>query len=113
MMSESRCRMFRQTHSIWSAYTFGMATSTVSGRFKIIFRCGVGCHTSITASEISRANSTSVTLKLSGEYCNMISVPSSRGRRSLIHLAPRTATRTISFSDMPNTTRRCAGEVEL
>ena len=80
--------MLRHIHSIWSAYTFGIATSTVSGRFKIIFRSGVGCQTSITASQISLANSTSVALKLSGEYCSMTSVPLSRGRRSLIHCAP-------------------------
>ena len=90
-----------------------MATSTVSGRFKIIFRFGAGCHTSMTASEISFANSTSVALKLSGEYWSMTSVPLRRGNRSLIHCAPRTATPTISSFDLPNTTRRWAGEVEL
>ena len=67
----------------------------------------------MTASEISLANSTSVALKLSGEYWSMTSVPLRRGRRSLIHCAPRTATAMISSFDMPNTTRRCAGEVEL
>src|ERR1700722_18953984 len=66
-MSESRFLIFPQIHSIWSAYTLGIATSTVSGRFKIILRSGVGCQISMTASEISLANSTSVALKLSRE----------------------------------------------
>ena len=42
----------------------------------------------MTASETSFANSTSVALKLSGEYWSMTSVPLSRGRRSLIIWAP-------------------------
>ena len=112
-MSESRFLMLRHIHSIWSAYTFGIATSTVSGKFKIILCCGVGCQTSITASEISFANSTSVMLKLSGEYWSITSVPLSRGNRSLIHFAPCTAIALISSFDFPNTTRRCAGDVEL
>ncbi len=112
-MSESRFLMFRQIHSIWSAYTLGVATSTVSGRFRIIFRSGVGCQTSITASETSLANSTSVALKLSGEYCSITSLPLSLGSRSLIICAPRTATWMISAFDMRNTTRLCAGDVEL
>jgi hypothetical protein len=67
----------------------------------------------MTASEISFANSTSVALKLSGEYSSMTSVPASRGNRSLMSLAPRTATSMIWALDIPKTTRRCAGEVEL
>jgi len=75
MMSESRFLMLRQIHSIWSAYTFGIATSTVSGRFKIIFRCGVGLPHVHDGFEISFANSTSVALKLSGEYWSATSAP--------------------------------------
>jgi len=90
-----------------------MATSTVSGRFKIILRCGVGCQTAMTASEISLANSTSVALKLSGEYWSVTSASLSRDKRSWINCAPRTATWMICSLDMPNTTRRWAGEVEL
>ena len=92
-----------------------MQTSTVSGRFRIILCCGVGCHTSMTASLISFANSTSVALKLSGEYCSVTCVPVSvrRCRRSLIICAPLTATWMISSFDFPNTYFRCAGEVEL
>ena len=37
-----------------------MYISTVAGRFRTIFRSGVGSMTSITASQISTANSTSV-----------------------------------------------------
>jgi predicted naringenin-chalcone synthase len=105
--------MWRHIHSIWSAYTLGVATSTVSGRFRIILFWGVGCHTAITASEMSFANSTSVALKLSGEYCSITSVPANRGKRSLIHVAPFTATSMICSFVMPKTTRRWAGEVEL
>jgi hypothetical protein len=54
-----------------------------------------------------------VALKLSGEYWSNTSVPRSRGRRSLIHFAPRTAMAMISSFDFPNTTRRWAGEVLL
>ena len=42
--------------------------STVAGRLMIIRFCGVGCQTSITASQISLAKSSSVPVKLSGEY---------------------------------------------
>ena len=105
--------MFRHIHSIWSAWTLAIVTSTVSGRFRIIFRSGVGCHTSMTASEISLAKSSSVPLKLSGEYWSRTLVPAKRGSRSLIHFAPCTAMALISSFDLPKTTRRCAGEVEL
>ncbi len=57
---ESRRARLRCIHSMESAYTFGVAISTVAGRFKITFRSGVGCHTSVTALQISRANSNSV-----------------------------------------------------
>ena len=43
----------------------------------------------------------------------MTSVPLSRCKRSLIIRAPLTAMALISSFDLPNTTRRCAGEVEL
>ena len=76
-------------------------------------RSGVGRQTSITASAISFAYSTSVMLKLSGEYWSRTSVPARRGKRSWIHRAPCTAMALISSLDLPKTTRRCAGEVEL
>ena len=47
---------------------FAVAISTVPGRLTIIFFSGVGRQTSITASQISTAKSSSVPLKLSGEY---------------------------------------------
>ncbi len=47
---------------------FGVATSTVAGRLRITGRCGVGCQTSITASQISFANGSSVIVNVSGEY---------------------------------------------
>ena len=43
-----------------SAYRFGVYISTVAGRFNTIFRSAVGSITSMTASQISTANSTSV-----------------------------------------------------
>jgi hypothetical protein len=43
-------------------------TSTVAGRLRMILCSGVGFHTSITASQTSLANSSSVALKVSGEY---------------------------------------------
>jgi hypothetical protein len=46
----------------------GVAISTVDGRFRIALRAGVGCQTSSTASQISTAKSSSVPVKLSGEY---------------------------------------------
>ena len=58
----------RPNHSITSAYTFGVYISTVAGRLRMIGRSGVGSMTSITASQISTANSGSVPVKLSGEY---------------------------------------------
>ena len=47
---------------------FGVDISTVAGRLMITGFSGVGSHTSITASQISRAKSSSVPVKLSGEY---------------------------------------------
>jgi hypothetical protein len=42
--------------------------STVAGRLTISFFCGVGWKTSATAAQMSRAKSSSVPVKLSGEY---------------------------------------------
>ena len=38
----SRLRTCRENHSIWSAYTFGVAISTVAGRLRMISRPGAG-----------------------------------------------------------------------
>ncbi len=79
----------------------------------MIGRSFVGFHASTTASQTSRAYSTSVAEKLSGEYWKRTSLPARSGRRSLIQFVPRTAIFLISSFDSPNTTSRCAGEVEL
>jgi hypothetical protein len=113
MIAASRFLRCVQNHSIWSAYTLGMATSTVSGRFKMTFRSGVGPHSAITASQTSSENSTSVAEKLSGEYSNRMSDPAKIGRRSLIQRVPLRAISTICGFSRPNTIRRWAGEVEL
>jgi hypothetical protein len=47
---------------------FGVDRSTVQGRLMMISRPGPGCQASITASQISAAKSSSVSMKISGEY---------------------------------------------
>ena len=91
----------------------GVAISTVAGRLRIIFFCGVGCQTSMTASQMSRANSSSVPVKLSGEYSKTHSVLGSASASCLTSLAPVTAMSMMPAWSMPNTTRRCRVEVEL
>ena len=76
-------------------------------------RWAVGSHTSITASQISLANSSSVPVKLSGEYCQWMSVPGTVGTSFLQSCAARTAMSTMPARSRPNTTRRCSVEVEL
>ena len=66
----SRCLFI---HSIWSAYTLGVVISTVDGRFMIILFSGVGPQALWTALQISRAKSSSVPVKLSGEYSSTTS----------------------------------------
>ena len=53
-------RCVRRNHSMVSAYRFGVYISTVAGRFNDDLRSAVGSITSMTASQISTANSTSV-----------------------------------------------------
>ncbi len=55
MMALSRCCMFLQNHSIWSAWTFGVFHSTVAGRLRMILFSVVGCQISMTASQTSSA----------------------------------------------------------
>ncbi len=64
----SRRLNWRLIHSIWSAYTLGVDRSTVQGRLKMISRPGSGCHRSDTASQTSMEKSSSVSMKISGEY---------------------------------------------
>jgi len=91
----------------------GVLISTVAGRFRIIFWSGVGCQTSITASEISLAKSSSVPVKLSGEYSKTNSVDRWSEANRLISSAPRTAIAMMPSRSRPNTTLRCNADVEL
>ena len=77
------------------------------------FFCGVGCHTSITASQISTAKASSVPVKLSGEYWYITSVSGIAAASSRICRAAVTAMSVMPASSSPKTTRRCKVEVEL
>jgi len=81
----------------------------------MILSCGVGCQTSVTASQISRANSSSVLVKLSGEYSRRIAEPAATSGCifSLRKATPWVAMATISALVAPKTYSRCLGEVEL
>ena len=87
--------------------------STVEGRLMMTFRSGRGCQTSMTALQIRRANSTSVPVKLSGEYSKRKLVSGILSAYSLNSLAPETAMSTISSSAIRKTCCRWAKEVEL
>ena len=96
-----------------SPYTHGWYISTVAGRLRMILLSVVGSMTSITAAQISTANSGSVPVKLSGEYSYEIAVEpivSSSLRQSLAALV---AMSTMPWRSSPNTTRRCKTLVEL
>ncbi len=79
----------------------------------MVLRSGVGCQTAVTASQISTAKSSSVAVKLSGEYSNTHSVPGCSRAMSRMSLAPVTAISTMPGRSSPNTTRRCVVDVEL
>ena len=72
----------------------------------------VGSQVSMTALQISSAKSSSVPVKLSGEYSSMI-LPGKFFARSLTHFVPCTAIALISSRSMPNTTSLCSVDVEL
>ena len=91
---------------------FAGNASTVVGKLTIIGSSGEGCQTSITASQISSANSISVPWKLSGEYSKTTSPDASRVRSRHSSVA-RTARSTMPASSSRKTTRRCVVEVEL
>src|SRR5690606_26249206 len=95
---QSRRVRWVDIHSIWSAWTLGVAYSTVAGRLRMILSSRVGCQTSVTASQISSANSSSVLVKLSGEYSKRTFVPAAaRGWvYCFTHAVPRVAMLTIS-----------------
>lgn len=66
-MCSRRVRL-RAIHSKRSACVDGVERSTVAGRFRMISRPSDGCQTSQTASQTSRAKSSSVSVKISGLY---------------------------------------------
>jgi hypothetical protein len=59
-MMFSRWSRRRDIHSIESAYTLGVAISTVAGRLMMTLRSGVGSKIAITLLQTSSANSSSV-----------------------------------------------------
>ncbi|MNS82811.1 hypothetical protein D3C72_1165680 [compost metagenome] len=91
---------------------FGVAISTVEGRFRISLLSAVGFTTSTTALQISSATSSSVPVKLSGEYSKR-KPPPALAAMSVIILAASTAICLMPCTSLPNTTRRCNSEVEL
>ena len=99
-------------HSIWSAYTLGVVISTVEGRLIIIGFSFVAPQVSCTAVHISNAKSSSVPVKLSGEYSKMI-FPGNFSALSFTHFVPCTAILIISSLSMPNTTSLWRVDVEL
>ena len=99
-------------HSIWSAYTLGVSISTVEGRLRITFLSFDAPHASHTASQISSAYSTSVPVKLSGEYSRTTS-PANSFAYSLTSFVPSIAIFLISSLSILNTTSLCNTDVEL
>ena len=91
----------------------GVETSTVAGRLMIARRSGVGFQMSSTLLHISSAKSSSVAVKVSGEYSKRHSVS---GRASVSCLMIFVALVAISMQpsrSRPNTVRRNTGEVAL
>ena len=76
-------------------------------------RSAVGCQTSLTVSQISRANSRSVKQKVSGEYSNCHWVLGFCSQCCLTNLAPFTANSMVLALSWLNTTSRKAGAVAL
>ncbi len=113
MIARSGCFWCVMNHSIMSAYWFGIISSTVLGRFKMIGSAAVAPHSSSTASQTSRAKSTSVAEKLSGEYSKRIFVLGTLLTRLRTCFVPFTAMSSTPFLSRPNVIRRCAGDVEL
>ncbi|MCY1405241.1 hypothetical protein D9M71_204780 [compost metagenome] len=92
---------------------FGVETSTVAGRLRMIFFSGVGCHTSITASQTCTANSSSVEVKISGEYWKVQSVSGCSAASFLIRVAAFTAMSITPCLSWLKTMRRNEGAVAL
>ena len=84
-------------------------------RFIIILLSTVGFHISFTASHISSAKSSSVSLKLSGEYSMRTRVPAASNSSAIerTRRAPFRAISIISARDILNVTLRCNADVLL
>ena len=108
-----RWSRWRDIHSIWSAYTFGVLHSTVDGRLKISLLSGVGPQAALTALQISREKSSSVVENDSGEYSKPQCVSGCWATSSLTSLVPVTAIFVISSRVILKTTRRNTGATEL
>ena len=80
----------------------------------MISRPSSGPHVSITASQISNANSGSVSMKISGEYSSPTTVsPSSSSASLMICATPAVASFTVETWSLPNTTSRNKCDVAL
>ncbi|MCY1248268.1 hypothetical protein D9M72_616820 [compost metagenome] len=91
---------------------FGVAISTVEGRLRISLLSGVGLTISVTALQISSATSSSVPVKLSGEYSKR-KPPPALAAMSVIILAASVAICLMPATSLAKTTRRCNSLVEL
>mmetsp|Transcript_43922 Transcript_43922/g.87116 ORF Transcript_43922/g.87116 Transcript_43922/m.87116 type:complete len:218 (-) Transcript_43922:406-1059(-) len=115
-MTFSRFSKCAHIHSIWSAYTLGVDISTVDGRLMISLSSGFGARICMTASQTSRAKSSSVPVNDSGEYSYLTFVPVGTKVSSAIFLtivAPSVAIALIPARGFSKTTRRCSSLVEL
>ena len=82
----------------------------------MILSDGEGAHASVTRSQVSSANSSSVLVKLSGEYCRASGACPRRQGSSFSRLSwvtERTGIFTISSLGRLKTYSRCLGDVEL
>ena len=92
---------------------FGVDISTVAGRLIIILFLDAGKSMSTTSSQTSLAYSSSVPVKLSGEYSNVHSVSEFSIAKSLINLAASNAIFFMPSLSWSKTTFLCNAEVEL
>ena len=105
--------MLRCIHSTWSAYTFGVDTSTVAGKFKITLLVGDASQISVTASQTSLATSNSVAVKHSGLYWNTHSVSGCFAAYSFTLLAALIANCLAPSTSTFKTLLRKVGELAL
>ncbi len=109
----SRRARWRCIHSIWSAYTFGVATSTDDGKFMMILLSGVAPQAAVTASQTSSENSSSVAENVSGLYSNTQSVSGRSAANCLTRRAEETAISRTSALLIPNTISRKGLDIAL